>query len=1346
MFKKWLAFCLCVCLLLPTVTLGVQVSAENGYVLQDLGYKVSGVKTAGANGSLIADPLTFADAINFNSLGYADGTLGLQLDLFASGDMTMLKAAVGQIEFTSSGAVDQQEINYSINNLKWEADQWVRQVIPLSAFGEDPALGKFNPANVNFMRIYFVGVGAYAGAQVVMKICNVRLVDMTKTAPSVEEDPIGDGSFMPDPPVWEQVTFSEGFERDEVIVAGYRLDDYLAPGTDKDATPVIQSLLDGLEMAGGGTLFIPAGEYICEGELLIPTGVTMCGEWRNPDEFKGATGTILKIYGGKGDKNAPAFITMGTNCMVRDMTFWYPEQIFDVPIVYPATVRGGSYCHVKNVTFVNSYFAYQQGPTMSGCPNVTNVYGTPLNVGLDCDGIADIGRFDEVHFSPKYWIESGLAGAPVTEDEREELREWLYYYAIGFIMRRIDWSYLTYSDVEGYNVGLYFDMSYCTECYTNGERTAFSFPNGHCYGLTFDTCQFGIYTVGVSGSGETISDVVIRNAEYGVWLADSDIAEGGNIQFANMDIEASEYAFYNKGVIKSTIINSVIREGIYGADNGVMTLVNTQFLTDAPQVVLERGTCTAILLENTDANGDPIKVDNQGLCPISNDPTGLDMTEVESLSVEDAAEQFKGPSRAVAYIANIDATGASDVTAALQALLDKASNEGGGTVFLPPGTYRLNGNITIPSGVELKGSCDLGRIPYQVGSILAIYGGVNDANGDPTIVLEANAGIRGFAIDYPQQHPYAPSIVQYPYVIQGRGENVYVVNVAIRNGYNGVDFMTYRCDNHYIDYMSGMCVNNSIQVGGGSVGGVIRNYQFNYNAMLHGASAGWGAWENAPDDASRNQFEQTMKQHSQNYGVILRLGDVTDQIVFNSFSYSGGIGVEFVEEDGQAPNALLVGHGCDFATVAIDVKAAESVQFVNLQLTSFNGIGDALQNKMYDVHLGKDLNGDVTIVNLTMWAQPDKTLCIENGTLNVYGCNFSTNNTDLAEISDNGTLNIIGCSVNRGGDVVVAAENLGRIHLNGVIYLERVVDKEKFGTFKNAHYRVTRWDSPDNAEFDPNSSMLFTESFTDYEIVGAGATFNAEIGTGKGETMAFATLNGEVRLLLDATAQNVAIRNKTIEMTGGKSDSLYRLETRIRIDSMRENEFSQILMLTYNKTTRPTKMAIFSYGEGFMVDGRKLADFAYDTWYRVAFEIDTRDVRNKTYRVFLMDDSYNVLAASAAIPFASSYQTENAIASGFWVGALADSEEGDDTTTDVLVDYVFVTYSEESTFGAVLGDVDSNGKVNTTDARKILQFAAETIGSSALDLSCADVDGDGKVNTTDARKILQYTAGLITSF
>ncbi len=63
-----------------------------------------------------------------------------------------------------------------------------------------------------------------------------------------------------------------------------------------------------------------------------------------------------------------------------------------------------------------------------------------------------------------------------------------------------------------------------------------------------------------------------------------------------------------------------------------------------------------------------------------------------------------------------------------------------------------------------------------------------------------------------------------------------------------------------------------------------------------------------------------------------------------------------------------------------------------------------------------------------------------------------------------------------------------------------------------------------------------------------------------------------------------------------------------------------------------------------------------------------------------------------------------------------------------------------------VGDVDGSGKVDSTDARMVLQYAVKKIDAAALNVQLSDVDGSGKVDSTDARLILQYAVKKIDTF
>ncbi|MFR7951914.1 MAG: dockerin type I repeat-containing protein, partial [Acutalibacteraceae bacterium] len=59
-----------------------------------------------------------------------------------------------------------------------------------------------------------------------------------------------------------------------------------------------------------------------------------------------------------------------------------------------------------------------------------------------------------------------------------------------------------------------------------------------------------------------------------------------------------------------------------------------------------------------------------------------------------------------------------------------------------------------------------------------------------------------------------------------------------------------------------------------------------------------------------------------------------------------------------------------------------------------------------------------------------------------------------------------------------------------------------------------------------------------------------------------------------------------------------------------------------------------------------------------------------------------------------------------------------------------------------LGDVNLDGKVNTTDARLALRGAAKLEALTPQQILAADVNKNGKADTSDARKILRVAAKL----
>ena len=62
------------------------------------------------------------------------------------------------------------------------------------------------------------------------------------------------------------------------------------------------------------------------------------------------------------------------------------------------------------------------------------------------------------------------------------------------------------------------------------------------------------------------------------------------------------------------------------------------------------------------------------------------------------------------------------------------------------------------------------------------------------------------------------------------------------------------------------------------------------------------------------------------------------------------------------------------------------------------------------------------------------------------------------------------------------------------------------------------------------------------------------------------------------------------------------------------------------------------------------------------------------------------------------------------------------------------------------GDVDGDGKVNSTDALRALYISTGRLTPDLYQLLAGDVDANGAVNSSDSLNILYFSTGRITQF
>lgn len=809
------------------------------------------------------------------------------------------------------------------------------------------------------------------------------------------------------------------------------------PGFDNRAA--FQAAIDAAYESGGGVVYIPAGNYefhstqigiksvrVRQGTsenkkdfnyeyvLRLHPGVQLRGDWAAPESNNGMVlGTILEVRVGKNAPNydgsvkswwndsqagnalrttytsiADRFIEMNAGTGVTNLSIWYPEQNINDVKPYPWTLfqTQGNCATIEHVTLVNSYNGFNSAP--SELHYVLDSYITALNKGIEVHVCTDIGRIENVSISPEYWAKSGLPGAPTLA----ELTAYTKANSVGFQMHRSDWEYISYLHISGYKTGIWI-----------GREPGFAdAPNAQLYEVHVDNCENGLYVEDVNPYG-----ILISNSSFGA-------AKGGNAVYFYKDFSTSTQ--FNgvefSGPIVSDGSDGVIsfESCLFGKysdyalkiNNGNVLLSQCHFENADKHVYL--GMNMRTLKSVNSGHKQRLKINNH-----SNDAK-IEIITDKKYAFEPIPKGLKTniiahPRPVSNQVLKADfsrATGfnnqrpVKDISSEFQSALDALKASGGGTLYLPAGRYLVDKPIKIPSGVELRGSWDVQHHTQNGGTaIFTNYDGGDAGENAPSLIqLETNAGIRGITLaqlniisgEYSAESPR-----KTPFLIQGQGPKVYVINVTIAIGDKGIDLASYDTSGHYVDYLGGVPLRAGIWVGGGAEGGFIRNMQFNphYGSRLPEGGQGYP--------------RVAMMRFVQSNCSALKFADVKNQTIFNNFVYGSVYGIHFLKDEitGKYPGKMtMIGHGSDGCTYSLFVEDADKdtkIIAVNSELVNTKIPNEPVRSY---VLMGKEMNtskvhpdAKLILYNSAFWGSPVFGAIINSGIVSFQQANFSRSGT-----------------------------------------------------------------------------------------------------------------------------------------------------------------------------------------------------------------------------------------------------------------------------------------------------------------------------------------------------------------
>ncbi|GJM64073.1 glycosyl hydrolase family 28-related protein [Persicobacter diffluens] len=800
---------------------------------------------------------------------------------------------------------------------------------------------------------------------------------------------------QPNEPVGEEKVYQPKFEQQDLVIARINAKERGAQGDGfTDDQPVLQRLIDEMHTHGGGVIYMPAGVYQLNKQLVLKSGVTLRGDWQNPLENGADQGTLLSIRWGKNTEGHPdgddAAILMDRSTGLIDLGIWYPEQSFKNPVPYPWTIRQHfmNNATLENVTLVNVWKGIKLGPRPNQFLTLKDVYITPLKMGLERDQTYDCARMQNIVISPTVWEHSKLSGAPKSSTDQNNLREYMRNNTIGADIRHYAWTWMFNWVVEGCKIGVRTARSYIKH-----ENKG---PNGGFYKLQLIDNMIGMQIGDNNYQGWFVTDAEISSKyENSIGIATASDFETVT-QLSNLSFFGNlKYGIKTNGA------------------QGTLSLINSHF--DLSQQAaydiygqaghLSMISCTFEKAKNNLYLGDELQsVQVMGLAENIDikDQTTNNVQPQIALGVFDAEELDAGiyqyhdqkyrPAKmdlfnVLAYGAVGD--GEFDNTLAFTRALDAAKQNGGGTVFVPVGQYLLNGQIRVPTGVELRGVFDVPHHTLDInggkpmkGSELYTIHGHGDERAGAFIELEANSAVRGFTIWHRDQVWNDGVFTPYPYAIANLGPDVWIKDITLVNAYNGVDLGSYESTGHHVDFLAGCVLRRGLYVDNNFGDGFVKNVHF----IGH-------YWSNSEYPNRPQNWEQDRDAIIQSLEAFI-FGYTENEQTLHTFVFGSKIGQRFItgKPTGKGASGTFVAHGTDESETSLYFDNIGDATFINYQLVAMSS-----PNPCHYMVMGPNVEGKAKFFNTLMWGYkpgPAIGIDMQSGDFTFQQINFTTHSTN----------------------------------------------------------------------------------------------------------------------------------------------------------------------------------------------------------------------------------------------------------------------------------------------------------------------------------------------------------------
>lgn len=699
---------------------------------------------------------------------------------------------------------------------------------------------------------------------------------------------------------------------DDILVYTVNVLDFGAYGDGKtDDTKAFQSAIDHVYKLGGGTVYVPSGEYMIKGALTVKRSVYLAGEWYNPDANpdKIKQGTILLATGNKGKASGTPLITIGASAGVLGLTVYYPEQNLNKSVEYPATIlikdnlAGDGTQHassVQCVTIANAWrgIAADQGNQL---PRIDNVYMSVLDYGFKINKCYDCARITSMHIGPSYWAAfTGEAQATIATQMQQD--------ATGIILMRTDGQMMYDISVDSCKTGLLLQRNPDDNGETAGYSNIAKLDIKDCYiGIRHKYNSASISMASISTAGEGSVGILAEgtDTESTLRLYDCKIKSKGACAWLG-DTAKGTLAIQNSLLDGEGGKNAVLSYG------GVLILTNNEFIGCEYAYAVSENTLTAAITNNK-FTGQYINQLDEKHSIVQTDSVAT-LPDTPDFTLDIPLPPAVGSKNNVYNVLDYGAVGdgVEDDTLAFDKAI-RAAQKTGGIVYVPAGYYNITDRLIIPTGVELRGIHESMHVTTGEGSVIYVTAGQGEADGDAFITMEKGSALRGLTFWYPEQA--WNSIKAYPYTVRVMGKDCVLRDLCFGNTYQAIDMASADCGGHYVDNITGCILSQGIALDGSSSAGIMMNTHFNITFYA-------SVWGTKLTDASgafgSNKMSIALFNHMNANLTAYKFGETVEEQLLFIFNYRARYGMDFT----GGFDGLVVGSGVDGSLCGIRVKGS----------------------------------------------------------------------------------------------------------------------------------------------------------------------------------------------------------------------------------------------------------------------------------------------------------------------------------------------------------------------------------------------------------------------------------------